>query len=96
MFGGQGKRQQKGPSKPQPIKKMISLTLEEVFKGPTKKIIISILTAKEKKVCQRCNGRGAYMETIQRGPMIMQSQKECSSCSGRGTSFVGEKTKKKK
>jgi len=75
---------------------MLSISLEDVFKGPTKKITISLLTAKEKKICQRCNGKGVYMETIQRGPMIMQSQRECSSCGGRGTSFIGEKTKQKK
>merc|ERR1712137_5144 len=96
LFTNQGRKQEKKVFKPHPIKKMLSLTLEDVFKGPTKKITISLLTAKEKKVCQRCSGRGMYMETVQRGPMIMQSQKECSSCGGRGTSFIGEKTKKKK
>merc|ERR1719263_2457770 len=36
------------------------------------------------------------MDTVKRGPMIMQTQRECSHCGGKGVAFVGEKTKKKK
>jgi len=75
---------------------MITIELEDVYKGPTKKITISVLTATEKKVCGRCDGRGIYMETVQRGPMIMQHQRECTHCGGKGIAFIGEKTKKKK
>jgi len=96
LFGGSRKQRPQGPSKPQVIKKMITIELEDVYKGPTKKITISVLTATEKKVCGRCDGRGIYMETVQRGPMIMQHQRECTHCGGKGIAFIGEKTKKKK
>lgn len=49
LFGGSRKQRPQGPSKPQVIKKMITIELEDVFKGPTKKITISVLTATEKK-----------------------------------------------
>merc|ERR1711981_1460839 len=56
LFGGSRKQKQQTPSKPQSIKKMITIELEDVFKGPTKKITISLLTAMEKKICGRCKG----------------------------------------
>merc|ERR1719247_3828650 len=96
LFGGSRKQRSQGPSKPQVIKKMITIELEDVFKGPTKKITISVLTATEKKVCGRCDGRGVYMETVQRGPMIMQHQVFTLKCFLCGNFFLFSKTKKKK
>lgn len=92
MFGGPGRRSRNtGPKKPAPVKKTISIELEEVFSAPEKSIEITIMTADERNVCSRCNGRGMYMETIRRGHMILQSQVQCRECDGEGISFVNER-----
>lgn len=90
LFGG-GHRQQRGPQKPSAIKENITITLEDVFRGGERNITVTILTAEEQNTCTRCQGRGSVMETVRRGPMILQSQRECSKCNGKGISFVNER-----
>jgi len=90
FFGHRGNRRQR-EEKPAPIKEIVSITLEEVCTAPTKNIKITVLTAKSRVTCNRCGGRGNVMETVRRGPMILQTQRECSSCKGKGVSFENEK-----
>jgi len=91
FFGGGRSNRRPREEKPAPIKEVISVSLEEVCTAPTKNIKITILTAKKRVTCSRCNGRGNVMETVRRGPMILQTQRECSVCNGKGVSFEQEK-----
>jgi len=96
LHGGSGRRQQQqGPKKPAPIKKTMTITLEDVFKGGEKNMDVEFMKADGKDVCSRCSGRGSYMENIRRGPMILQSQRTCQQCGGRGTSYENERKVKK-
>jgi len=96
LFTGGQRQRATGPSKPEPIKHVMSLDLEDCYEGPSKEITVKILTATERQSCERCNGRGQYMETVRRGHMILQSQRTCPECGGRGQAFVGERTVEKK
>lgn len=91
LFGGHGRQQQRGPSKPPPIRESLTITLEDVFQGGERQISVTILTAEEQNTCSRCQGRGSVMETVRRGPMILQSQRECSKCNGKGISYANER-----
>lgn len=97
LFGGRGGRQQRdtGPKKPAPIKHQMNLTLEDVYAGGERTIKVQITTADDRDVCTRCQGRGSYMETVRRGPMILQSQRECPQCRGEGIRWINKKTKTK-
>lgn len=98
LFGG-GMRQQRerGPKKPQPIKQLLEISLEDVVSGSTKKFVtVTVMSADEKVECKQCNGRGAYMERIHRGHMVLQTQKTCPRCDGKGISFKNEKKIDKK
>lgn len=95
LFGhGPGRREQK-PRKPPAIKEVIVIDLEEVFSGGAKNINISHKQADDQDRCTRCDGRGSIMETVRRGPMILQSQRDCPRCGGRGISYTNERTVKK-
>jgi len=97
LFGGGSRRQRsREPAKPQSIRETIEISLEEAYEGAAKDLEIEILTAKERIECEKCNGRGQYMQTIRRGPMIMQTQRTCAECNGQGVSFSQKKQKKKK
>jgi len=96
LFGFGGRRQRDtGPRKPQAIKEHLTISLEDVFQGGERKLSVAIRVADEVDVCTRCNGRGQYMETIRRGPMIMQTQRSCQMCDGRGKSYMNERKVKK-
>jgi len=95
LHGGRGGRGPQGPRKPGPIKETFTCTLEDVFEGGEKSISVTIMKADGQDTCSRCSGRGKYMETIRRGPMIMQTQRDCPQCGGRGTSYENERKVKK-
>jgi len=84
------------PAKPAAIKQMLEVCLEEVYNAPTKIVEVTISTATDRKVCDRCDGRGAVMETVRRGPMLLQTQRDCRKCDGEGVSFTNKRQKKKK
>jgi len=98
LFGG-GMRQQRerGPKKPAPIKQLMEINLEDVVTGETKKTVtVTVMSADEKIECKQCGGRGAYMERVHRGHMVLQTQKTCPACDGKGISFKNEKKTEKK
>lgn len=95
LFGGRRQQRDTGPKKPAPIKHQMTLTLEDVFMGGERTIKVPITTADDRDVCSRCQGRGSYMETVRRGPMILQSQRECPQCHGEGIRWINKKTKQK-
>lgn len=92
LFGG-GRMQQRerGPQKPEPIKQVINIDLEDVWEGTEKTVTVEILTADERNVCNKCNGHGQYMDDMRQGNMIIRTQRTCPKCRGRGKSFVNER-----
>merc|ERR1719232_519646 len=96
LFGFGGRRQRDtGPKKPAPIREHYTISLEDVFRGGERRLPVTIKVADDVDVCSRCSGRGQYMETVRRGPMILQSQRTCQQCQGRGTSYENERKVKK-
>jgi len=89
--GGPRSHQSRGPQKPPSIKHQFTCTLEDVFEGGERTISVSIRKADGKETCTRCSGRGSYMETVRRGPMILQSQRECPECNGKGIAYENER-----
>jgi len=97
LFGGHGHtRGPREPQKPAAIKQLLEITLEEVYTAPTKTVEVTISTATDRKVCDRCDGRGSVMETVRRGPMLLQTQRDCRKCDGEGVSFTNKRQKKNK
>jgi DnaJ family protein A protein 2 len=104
MFFGGGRRRG-GPSrreKPQlkPTVKKITVTLEQIYSGYMKSIIIdrNIVCVecdgkggKSVHVCGACKGKGSVMRMVQLGPgMYSQSQSQCGKCDGEGKSIKPE------
>lgn len=71
FFGGGGRQRERGPKKGKDIVYQMSVTLEELYNGATRKLAIS-----KKVVCDKCEGRGTKSPNI--GPT------KCSTCQGRG------------
>lgn len=94
-FGGGRRGRSAEPKKPAPIKEVYTINLEDVFRGGERQLPVTIRVADQVAVCDVCSGRGRYMETIRRGPMIMQAQRECPSCEGKGKVYKNERQVKK-
>lgn len=71
MFFGGGRQRERGPKKGKDIIYQLSVTLEELYNGATRKLAIS-----KKVVCDKCEGRGTKSPSI--GPQ------KCTSCRGTG------------
>lgn len=71
MFFGGGRKRERGPKKGRDIVYQMSVTLEELYNGATRKLAIS-----KKVVCESCAGRGTKSPSI--GPT------KCSGCKGSG------------
>lgn len=72
MFFGGGRQRERGPKKGKDIVYQMSVTLEELYNGATRKLAIS-----KKVVCDKCEGRGTKSSSI--GPQ------KCTGCKGSGT-----------
>jgi len=101
--GGGGGGQRRGPQRTADVQFQLGLTLEDFYKGKTKKLKIS-----RKVLCQSCNGKGSLKEGASRtcdgckgqgikiivhrlGPgMIQQMQTTCTDCNGRGEKIRDE------
>jgi len=79
------KNEESGTKKSPAIKRVLEVTLEDLYKGATKELEIQRQTADSKsKKCDRCDGDGV-ITTIQRmGPMMFQQRAECPTCEGQG------------
>ena len=96
-FGGFGSR---GPQRPQykgaDLRLKVSLSLQEVAEGVTKKLKVKkdavcnhchghgTENGKEADICPNCNGSGAVMQTTRTMFGMMQTQAECPQCHGEG------------
>lgn len=97
MFGGGGRGTKSAPTI-EPIETRVRLTLEDVFKGVTKKVRVSrpqicpdcdgfgTKSKTEKPKCMECRGSGKVVQQQSLGPgMIQQTVSSCHKCRGTGT-----------
>lgn len=95
MFFGGGGRRSRGPQKGEDVVSAVEFTLEQFYKGCTKKMSVtrSALCAgcggkggqpEDFSDCADCNGRGVRILTRRMGPMITQSQQPCGACRATG------------
>lgn len=90
----------RGPQTPtvEPIEVRVRLTLEEVYKGVTKKVRVTrpqicsecngfgTKSKTEKPKCSNCNGSGHVVQQHRMGPgMVQQTISDCPRCRGTGT-----------
>lgn len=109
IFGGQrgGRSRNSGPPKGRTVKKPLTVSLQDLYKGKTTRVRVSRQRIKVPKnmtkadaiqTCQTCGGRGVVMRVMRMGPMIQQMQSECPDCNGtgskvaRGVKLVKEQT----
>ena len=91
-FGGAGGAG--GPKKSKAIMHKLGVTLEELYKGRTRKLAINREMAciqcdgkggSKVESCSACKGRGMKVITRQMGPgMIQQMQSPCDQCEAKG------------
>jgi len=98
FFGG-GSRMQTEERRGKNVVHQLSVTLEELYNGATRKLGLqkNVICAKcdgygGKKgtlvKCENCSGRGVQIKVHQIGPgMIQQTQSMCSDCQGQGERF---------
>lgn len=106
MFFGEGARRERGPRKGKDIVYQMSVTLEELYNGATRKLAISKKVVCDKcegrgtkspwigpQRCQGCRGTGTKIRVEQIGPSIMQRMEtKCNDCYGQGE-FIPQKDK---
>ncbi|KAM9808315.1 dnaJ homolog subfamily A member 4 [Neosynchiropus ocellatus] len=97
FFGGGGRMQRERKGKN--LVHQLSVTLEEMYNGATRKLALQKNMVCEKcegyggkkgtlEKCSTCKGRGVQIRVQQLGPgMIQQIQSMCSDCQGQGESF---------
>jgi len=80
-----------------PIKVVVDVTLEELYKGKKAKETFDRYTLctecnstgfkdKTKHSCNKCGGHGAVIKVVQIGPgMVQQMQQQCNECKGTGS-----------
>jgi len=94
VFGGQTSSSDSGPKKSPPIKEVLDVTLEDLFRGATKQITVKrYVSSKGSQKCSKCEGKGMILEIRHVGPMIMQQRRECNTCSGLGYQLQTEEAK---
>ena len=85
--GGFGGRRQPARRRGRDVTHTIAVSLEDLFKGKTKKMAIERRVpaqAGDPKQCAQCQGTGFVTITQQMGPIIQQTQRTCSACNGTG------------
>ncbi|XP_012674135.1 dnaJ homolog subfamily A member 4 isoform X2 [Clupea harengus] len=97
FFGGGGRTQRERKGKN--VVHQLSVTLEEMYNGTTRKLGLQKNVICEKcdgyggkkgtlQKCSTCKGRGVQIQVQQIGPgMIQQIQSMCNDCQGQGESF---------
>lgn len=96
MFFGGGRRE-RGEPKPKDIVHELTVSLEDMYNGKTKKIAVTrdrlctgcegrgVKAGAQKNPCRNCNGRGVQIRMQQLFPgMVQQVQVRCQACAGEG------------
>lgn len=88
-FGGEEKM-----NKCKTIKKIINISLDEVYSGVNKNIKISITKYCSNclKTCENCNGEGMVKQVRNLGPFTQIFTANCDICQGKGNMITGKKT----
>lgn len=96
FFGGGGGRRHKGPRKGKDVVHQLTVSLEDLYNGATRKLALQKNVICEKcegrggkegavGKCNTCRGTGMQVRVHQLGPgMIQQVQTVCSDCHGEG------------
>lgn len=94
FFGGGGGRGGGGGKKKKQrtkdVTNPISVTLEQIYNGETKKMALTRKVIDKQRgvqTCEECDGRGMKVQVIRMGPMVQQTQSACRACGGQGKSF---------
>lgn len=88
-FGGESKM-----NKCKTIKKVINISLDEVYSGVNKNIKISVTKYCTNciKTCENCNGEGVVKQVRNLGPFTQIFTANCDICKGKGNITKGKKT----
>ncbi|EAN88420.1 putative chaperone DNAJ protein [Trypanosoma cruzi] len=97
-MGGFGDDMRRGPAQVQPIEVKLRMTLEEIYKGVTKKPRVNrpvkcadcrgfgTKSQTKKPKCAHCDGSGHVVHQHRMGPgMVQQTVTQCPRCGGSGT-----------
>lgn len=100
MFGGGGRHHQQEEAKGAELSIDLFVSLEDIYSGRDVEIVLTKKTIcshcrgsgadnpDDVQVCDKCKGRGIYMEVRQMGPgFIQQTQTTCPKCKGAGRTF---------
>jgi len=101
QFGMSGLNGEDGPKRTQNVAQLLSVTLEELYNGATKKVqyekYISCTDCKgtgsldgQKHTCEQCGGQGQVAVVQSLGFMQVRRAIECPECEGEGVSIPSE------
>jgi DnaJ family protein A protein 2 len=91
IFGDRAPAETHGKKQSPPIKKVMNVTLEDLYRGATKVITIDRYTADgDSSACNRCHGSGVVTVVQRMGPMMIQQRAECNVCDGMGYQLASE------
>merc|ERR1719401_60984 len=86
FFGGGGRKRRAGPRKGPSINHPLDVSLEDLYNGRTKKLVINrkIIQGTPTE-CSDCKGRGCITDVREVAPgMMTQTQRFCGACKGQG------------
>mmetsp|Transcript_10384 Transcript_10384/g.30814 ORF Transcript_10384/g.30814 Transcript_10384/m.30814 type:complete len:502 (-) Transcript_10384:473-1978(-) len=89
---GGGRRQPQGMKKGQNVVHQLSVTLEEIYMGKTRKLRMrrEVIEQGSMSTCSECGGKGVNIRVVRMGPMIQQVQEGCRACDGQGSQFASK------
>jgi len=75
--------------KGQNVVHQLSVTLEEIYMGKTRKLRMrrEVIEQGSMQVCSECGGKGMNIRVVRMGPMIQQVQEPCRACEGQGSQY---------
>lgn len=91
-MGGMGQRGNQGPKKCGSVEKTINISLDDVYNGINKNMILSIrkFCHSCNKNCDKCDGRGIVQQIRNLGIMQQIFQGMCDKCEGSGVVIEGK------
>lgn len=89
LSGRQRQRQPQGARKGQNVVHQLSVSLEEIYMGKTRKLRMrrEVIEPGSMMSCTDCGGKGMNIRVVRMGPMIQQVQEGCRACDGQGSQY---------
>ncbi|KAJ1629352.1 hypothetical protein T492DRAFT_1011905, partial [Pavlovales sp. CCMP2436] len=91
MLSGRGRqqRQPQGMRKGQNVVHQLTVSLEEIYMGKTRKLRMrrEVIESGSMSTCTECGGKGVNIRVVRMGPMIQQVQEGCRACDGQGSQY---------